>query len=269
MNKDELKFFKQQIAALDMFLPNLREALIDNSRSETARSEARRFVDCGICVGEKRRAVQVGGFGAEDGNWFYRNAEDWDLSDDESSVNLHWPRFDWTAGLGKKRLTKEGHDAAWCVLDLLPRFAAEGITSRKREHRREKLAQAVGEYLESRGLLRPLGLSDGPFDPDGFRWRNCEYRGLNSMSFVLVKVLWNSLGRAATFLQLAVSVWGDGALDEIDVSRRFGTPRAAANRFFEWKRLPFRVASKRDEAGRHLAYLKCPQKSEKIHRKAP
>lgn len=255
MNADELNCFEQQIAALDTFLPNFREALIDDGRAEAAQCEARKFVDCGIQVGVGRRAVQVGGFDVGVGNYFYR--EGFDPSDDESPVFLNWPLFDWTAALGERRLTQEGHEAGRRVLDLLPRFVVEGITSRKRERYREELTQAVGEYLETRRLLQPIGLPDGPFDPDGFRWRNRGYRSLNRMGFILVKVLWKSRDRVATFEQLAVSVWGDKALDDSDVGRRFGTPRAAANSFFERKGLPFQVASKRDEAGRRIAYLKC------------
>jgi hypothetical protein len=84
--------------------------------------------------------------------------------------------------------------------------------------------------------------SNGPVPPNCFVWNKEKYDGLPPVPWRLVDTLWKSPNHTAGYRTLGEPVWDDR---EIEPDKEaVGTARKAANRFFQAKGIPLKVAIK-------------------------
>src|SRR6516165_8495928 len=93
------------------------------------------------------------------------------------------------------------------------------------------------------GELGPRGEppADGPCGTDGFRFGGAEHRRMNPTAWRLVRYLWEQSSHDADWKFLAAPVFGDR--EELVTEGMVGSARREANKFFESKNIPFRVAT--------------------------
>lgn len=84
--------------------------------------------------------------------------------------------------------------------------------------------------------------SNGPIPPNCFVWNKEKYDGLSPVPWRLVDTLWKSPNQTAEYRKLGEPVWDDREI-ELD-KEAVGTARKAANRFFQAKGIPLKVAIK-------------------------
>jgi len=84
--------------------------------------------------------------------------------------------------------------------------------------------------------------SDGPFRPDGFRWKGKDYTGLRPTAWRLVEALWLKKRRTAEYRKLGKEVWDDDAIEPD--KETVGTARKEANTFFQKHHVPLAVSVK-------------------------
>ncbi len=136
----------------------------------------------------------------------------------------------------------------------------------------EEFNRALGEISTSGrrdGGTTDETAVDGPFGLNGFRWQTCERIGMEPLPWKLIRHLWSTKDRTATYTDLAVKVW-----DDVQRNLRNGdelpSARKKANKFFEAGPFPFRVklSPKREVAALVQTATAIPAKP-KAGKKAP
>ena len=115
---------------------------------------------------------------------------------------------------------------------------------------RERIQEQIRASINSEnGTEKSEQKKDGPFPPDGFRWKGQEYLGLTPLPSRLLGFLWQQPNLSARFEDLAEPVWRDR--NRGINSNMVGSCRRDANKFLESNDIPFLVGT---EAG--FAFLK-------------